>query len=155
MVKTKADVKAAVKSKQVAGKKGAKKAGGESGWVFPDDVAVVPIPTQRCQSGYRGVGVAGDDGGYSARVHWLDGSGRGPKYVGRLPASQVTPKALYDIGMQWSQAMANGNEAQQQEYVKQYRLGVKNGRIPPAGCIRKRSGKRKATDPPATEQVAR
>ena len=134
--------------KRSAGQKAVKAAGG-SGWAFPDDVPTVPIPAPRAQSGFRGVGLAGETGGYQVR---LQQKGCQAVNVARLPKAKVSAESLKECGLTWSQAMVDGTEEQQREYVKQYRLGVKAGRIDPEGCKKKRRGKAKGS--PAAKKVA-
>ena len=135
--------------KRSAGQKAVKAAGG-SGWAFPDDVPTVPIPAPRAQSGFRGVGLAGETGGYQVR---LQQNGSNAVNIARLPAAKVSPESLKECGMVWSQAMVDGSEEQQREYVRQYWLGVKAGRIEPEGCKKKRRGK-VAKGSPAAKKVA-
>ena len=132
-----------------AGKKKAATAAGGSGWEFPPDVPTVPIPAPRAQSGLRGVGLAGETGGYQVR---LQQSGGEQVNIYRLPATKVSPETLEECGLMWSQAMVDGTEEQQREYVKQYWQGVKAGRIESEGSNKKRRGKAKGS--PAAKKVA-
>ena len=136
--------------KRAAGKKKAATVAGGSGWEFPPDVPTVPIPAPRTQSGYRGVGKAGETGGYSVRLQQRGGQAEN---IHRLPAAQVSSESLQECGMIWSRAMVDGTEEQQREYVKQYWIGVKHGRIVHEGGNGKR--RKKAKGRPATSQVAR
>ena len=130
-------------------KKATVKAVRASGWVFPADVPIVPIPSTKSSSGLRGVGRAGETGGYQVR---LQQSGGEQVNIHRLPAAKVSPETLEECGLMWSQAMVDGTEEQQREYVKQYWRGVKAGRIESEGSNKKRRGKAKGS--PAAKKVA-